>query len=619
VYLAHDTLTFDNPVVLKIYARTHGNSISNISEREARALCSVQHNAVVRCYFYGTDSEVGDVLVLEYVKGTTLRQLLNTASRMNSELIGPNGNPSVQIKFIEQIANALAECHSAGVVHKDLKPENILVEHSAGIWLPKIIDFGISSAPFTSEASLPTVGPYTIGYVAPERYDGVQRTASADVYSLGVIAYELLTGVSPFPVGDQLAVAKAQQGGAFLPLLEVRPKGLTARAADLIEKMMSVDPLARPNALTLTSSLPAALQAVDWQEFYKAGQRAYENGDSETAFGLFERAAFAAKESEHGSDDYVQVSRFLVDSARDCAKLFQISAQLVQPLLRSTVKNPGCAEVMEEFTELVITEPQARPEDKEAQRNTVATLVDLLSSHDPTPNLSGTVRRVLRHGQSPVVWDFREAVYELGLVYRAASYLVVGSLEKWCIHASRVLRERNATPDECQMWLRRAERLGVQGNVEYRSEAEAVAKLLRTTANARELPPLAKVSESSSRVVGEDERGHLQVDKIVRWVARARNRHPYIQEVWRVRKDPDLPLRPTRILELSNMSQHISAVKGVDPVRIVPAVLDESYCIPSGRTVLRINIVLPEGTTLRQREAAMERFRRDGALFGEDS
>jgi hypothetical protein len=89
--------------------------------------------------------------------------------------------------------------------------------------------------------------------------------------------------------------------------------------------------------------------------------------------------------------------------------------------------------------------------------------------------------------------------------------------------------------------------------------------------------------------------------------------------VRRVRKDPGLALRPTRILDLSSMAQHVSTLKGIDPTRIVPAVLDESYCIPSGRTVLRVNIVLAEGTTLRQREAAMERFRRDRTLFGEDS
>ena len=95
-------------------------------------------------------------------------------------------------------------------------------------------------------------------------------------------------------------------------------------------------------------------------------------------------------------------------------------------------------------------------------------------------------------------------------------------------------------------------------------------------------------------------------------------RHPYVQAVRRVRRDPNLDLRPTRILDLSNIAQHATAAQGMEPKRIIPAVLDESYCIPAGSTALRINIVLPENTTLRQRECAIERLRRDSALFGED-
>jgi hypothetical protein len=78
-------------------------------------------------------------------------------------------------------------------------------------------------------------------------------------------------------------------------------------------------------------------------------------------------------------------------------------------------------------------------------------------------------------------------------------------------------------------------------------------------------------------------------------------------------------LRPTRVLDLSNIAQHVVSLPKTDVNRIIPAVLDESYCIPSGTTVLRVNIVLAEDTTPRQRECAFERLRKDDALFGEDS
>jgi hypothetical protein len=191
-----------------------------------------------------------------------------------------------------------------------------------------------------------------------------------------------------------------------------------------------------------------------------------------------------------------------------------------------------------------------------------------------------------------------------------------GTLESWCITCSKRLRESGEAADECQLWLRRLERLGVDGSDDYRRESEAVQKLQRNTANARELPANAN-QEDPSGVVGTNEAGHLAVEKIRLWVKRVQDKYPYVQAVRRVRKDPKLRLAPSRVLELSNISQHVTDLPKIDKSRIIPAVLDESYCIPGGTTVLRINILLSPGTTLRQRECAMEQLKKDLSLFGD--
>lgn len=619
VYVAQDTLTFDSPVVLKVYARMQGDSVSSVSEREAKALCAIQHNAVVRCYSYGTDPEMGDVLVLERVKGQTLRQLMTERPKAAGDLCGIEGNITVQVKLLEQLATALAECHSVGVVHKDLKPENILLEHSAGMWFPKIIDFGISSAPLHgNQSAAPTIGPYTPGYVAPERYRGEPRRAAADIYSLGVVAYELLTGISPFPT-EPVAGMKAQEEGTFRPLRELRPTDITLRLGELVESMLSPTALERPNALTVASVLPAALQAADWKEFLNLGRKAYLEGDAEAACDHLDKAARTAKEQEHQTPEYIEVLRLLVDCARDCHKIFQIAPQLVQPMLRSVIHNHEARELIQEFVSAVLQDAHVVTGDKDAQRTTIVTLLELLLLHEPSYGLTSSIEVMLRSVNNPVVWQNRETVYEVGVNYRATSLLTPGLLEAWCIAASKLLREKNANADEPQLWLRRAERLGIKNNPEFRAEAAEVDKLLRNTANARELPPLPASQERDENSVGEDERGHLNVSRIRNWVSRVLKRHPYVQAVRRVRKDPKLALRPTRVLDVTNIAQHIVSLPKTDVHRIIPAVLDESYCIPSGATVLRVNIVLAEATTPRQRECAYERLRKDDALFGEDS
>jgi hypothetical protein len=383
--------------------------------------------------------------------------------------------------------------------------------------------------------------------------------------------------------------------------------------------MLSPNALDRPNALTLASVLPAALQAADWKEFLNLGRKAYLDGDSESAFEHLDKSARTAKEKEHQTPEYIDLLTLLIDSARDCGKIFHVAPHLVQPIVRSVIHNNDGRKLLQDFVTAVLQEAHVTSGDKEAQRTTIVTLLDLLLLHEPSYGLASSIDVMLKSIMNPAVRENRETIYEIGVNYRAANLLPSGILESWCVAASRFLREKNAPADEPQLWLRRAERLGVGNNAEFRKEAAEVEKLIRNTANARELPPLPVAQENPSKAVGEDERGHLNISRIQNWVSRVLTRHPYVQAVRRVRKDPNLALRPTRVLDLANINQHTVSLPKTDAHRVIPAVLDESYCVPGGATVLRINIVLAESTTPRQRECAMERLRKDDALFGEDS
>ena len=614
VYEAQDTRASNRPVIVKIYPRTQASGMSNSVMREAKLLHSIEHTAVVQCIDYGSDPEKGDVIVLERVKGEKLRDLLTSRPKHANDLIGKDGNLRVQVKFIEQIAAALCECHRVGVVHKDIKPENIMVQAVAGLWLPKIIDFGLASYLSETNSDVRTKGSYTPGYVAPERYRGEGRRAPADMYSVGVVAYELLTGRPPFPE-DLLAVREAQEHGTFVPAKDVRPE-IPLRLSELLSEMMSPDPAVRPNAFTLVGRLVPSLETSDWTADVEHAKKAYLEGDAETACNYFERAAFAAPEAGRRTKEYIEALSYLVDTADSCGRLLLIAPELIQPIVAAAVQEDAAVGPFEQLVAKVLAEPAVDPGKRETQRSTVHTLVELLNDVVPNARLLKGAELLLRSADHPSVWPDREEVFLLGLAYKDSGLIPLAMVGQWCLAAAKKLRERDGNLLSAQIWLRRAERIGVGASAEYRTENEALLKLIRQTATPAVLPVMAQ-QEPPSSTVGDGERAHLNVGRIQTWVGRLLKLHPYVQGVRRVKRDPNLPLTPTRILSLGNIAQHLtSGSEAMEAARIIPAVLDESYCIPKGTTALRINIVLPPKTTIAQREAVITLLADDNSLFG---
>ena len=190
--------------------------------REARAAAKIQSQNVARVTDVGTDPEIGPYMVMEYLEGSNLDQILALRGRLPVSEV---------VDWVLEAIDAIAEAHSLGIVHRDLKPSNLfLADRSDGKRVVKVLDFGISKVAPSSGSSHVLTGTTTVvgspAYMAPEQLKESRSVdPRADVWSLGVVLYELLAGVPPFK-GDSLALL-------FVEVLERDPKDVTTHRADI--------------------------------------------------------------------------------------------------------------------------------------------------------------------------------------------------------------------------------------------------------------------------------------------------------------------------------------------------------------------------------------------------
>jgi serine/threonine-protein kinase len=162
------------------------------------------------------------------------------------------------LRFSNDIATGMSIAHQAGVIHRDLKPANILVNNDG---LLKIVDFGVAAAASSGDTQLTKTG-YVIGspkYMAPEQILGKKVDETADIYSVGVIMYEMVTGVPPYSRGDHMSVMYQHVQGKAKACQEINPNVPDAYAA-VIAKAMSVDKTKRYKSM---DELSDALNAVN--------------------------------------------------------------------------------------------------------------------------------------------------------------------------------------------------------------------------------------------------------------------------------------------------------------------------------------------------------------------
>ncbi|MEW6207417.1 MAG: bifunctional serine/threonine-protein kinase/formylglycine-generating enzyme family protein [Acidobacteriota bacterium] len=197
--------------------------------REARAAAVIHHpNAVAVTDFGVTKDTHIAYLVMEYVEGTELREAINQRGQLDYEEM---------FLIVQQVCSALHAAHSKGIIHRDLKPDNIRVlEGEAGIPQVKVMDFGIAKLKAYAETRELTQHGVIIGtpfYMSPEQCRGEELDPRSDIYSLGVIIYEMLTGEVPFQATNPLGVALKHTGERPRP-----PSFLRAGVPEAIEKMV---------------------------------------------------------------------------------------------------------------------------------------------------------------------------------------------------------------------------------------------------------------------------------------------------------------------------------------------------------------------------------------------
>src|SRR3954465_117211 len=232
VYLATD-LRLERRVAIKVM---HGSLADDSTFKsrfvqEARSAGRLAHPNVVNVFDQGQDSDMA-YLVMEYLPGITLRDLLKDYGKLT---------PEQTIDIMEAVLSGLAAAHKAGIVHRDLKPENVLLADDGRI---KIGDFGLARAASANTATgAALLG--TIAYLSPELVTrGIADTRS-DIYAVGIMTYEMLTGEQPFK-GEQPMQIAYQHANDSVPSPGLRNPGVPVELDELVLWATTRDPEQRP-------------------------------------------------------------------------------------------------------------------------------------------------------------------------------------------------------------------------------------------------------------------------------------------------------------------------------------------------------------------------------------
>ncbi|HVY10952.1 MAG TPA: Stk1 family PASTA domain-containing Ser/Thr kinase [Mycobacteriales bacterium] len=202
-------------------------------QREARSAARLSHPDIVAVYDQGTEGGRA-FLVMEYVAGANLREVLRDRGRLR---------PGQAVAVMDHMLAALAAAHRAGLVHRDVKPENVLVTADGRV---KVADFGLARA--VSGTTVTTTGAILLGtaaYLAPEQFEDGVADERSDVYSAGIVLYEMLTGAPPYSGDSALAVLRRHVTEA-VPAPSARASEIPPQLDALVTWATSRDPRQRP-------------------------------------------------------------------------------------------------------------------------------------------------------------------------------------------------------------------------------------------------------------------------------------------------------------------------------------------------------------------------------------
>lgn len=238
VYRARDTV-LHRTVAVKVFR--DGTADAARTTGETHILAGLNHPALVTLFDAHVGADAPRYLVMEYVEGPTLDERL-TAGALSAKTVA---------LMAQDLGEALHTVHNAGIVHRDIKPANVLLRTSTvpgEEYRAKLADFGIAYLVDTTRLTAPGTVVGSVAYLSPEQVRGAEPAAAADVYSLGLLLLEALTGKRGFPQTSvhEAAVVRLTQD----PLI---PPSVSGEWAELIRRMTSREPAQRPTARELVS------------------------------------------------------------------------------------------------------------------------------------------------------------------------------------------------------------------------------------------------------------------------------------------------------------------------------------------------------------------------------
>ncbi|GAB6173626.1 Stk1 family PASTA domain-containing Ser/Thr kinase [Paradesulfitobacterium aromaticivorans] len=264
VYKAKDVL-LNRIVTIKVLREQFGSDEEFLRRfrREAQSAASLSHSNIVSIYDVGKDGDI-EYIVMEYIEGRNLKEIIRNYAPLS---------PEQAILIAKQIGEAIHHAHEHHIIHRDIKPQNILVTAEGKV---KVTDFGIARA--VSSATVTHTGNIvgSVHYLSPEQAKGVQTNEQSDIYSLGIILYELVTGKVPYDGETPIAIALKHLQEEAVPPSKLNPR-IGQELENVIMRAVAKSPDTRyPTARELLKDLDRVQAGlpVEWskpKEIYDIG------------------------------------------------------------------------------------------------------------------------------------------------------------------------------------------------------------------------------------------------------------------------------------------------------------------------------------------------------------